>query len=717
MCLLHLTVFLGAFLLFPVELIVAKALLPSFGGSYLVWSVSVMFFQGVLLTGYAFARYLDRMFSRRWMYLGFLALACLPLFLLPLDSSDLNTRDAAVRFVPRIITLLVLSIGPFFFVLSAISVVSQRLLGDSRLPQHDNPYVLYATSNLGSFSGLLSYPLLVERMLNIDAQLMLWSWSYAGLVALYGLALCFVGRGTALAPQARKHGKRQGSFRQRVEWFSLAAATSALFLAVTNVITFDLAAIPLLWILPLSIYLLSFVLTFKRRPWYPKALRSRFPLALAIGAFLFVLLIQSYVLPAFVMLGMHLLVLFVICVICHGELNERKPAVDDLGVFYLVIALGGFCGSMLVSWVTPLLSDTILEYGLALLLASWAFGLRERKQWRDLAGMSKALLAVPLLAVWFFLLSGLEDFATTVVSTGAGLALAFLCYWLRSHQAGITLFMGLVVVFAQGADAFRLNQHVVYKKRNFYGIYRVYDQDEKRYLKHGTTLHGSEYLDPALAGEALAYFHAETPSGELLSSPLFSFGKTGLIGLGAGSLAVYARPGSTFDIYELDPDNEFVAREYFSFLDHSPGNVRIIPGDARMSLANVEDGTYSTFIVDAFNSDSIPIHLLTLEALEEYFRCLKPDGILLMHISNKYLELKPVLHANGNALGKHVLVKLLARKTHPDSQPCEWLVMTDNSDTALVLKQQLAWEELAAGPQVTVRPWTDRYSNILSALK
>ena len=717
MPLLHLTVFLGAFLLFQVELIVAKALLPSFGGSYLVWSVSVMFFQGVLLLGYAFARYLDRLFGRRWMYAGFLALAVLPLFLLPLHAGDFAAPGAGAHFVSRIVVLLGLSIGPCFFVLSAVSVVTQRLLGDSRLRQRGNPYVLYATSNLGSFAGLLSYPLLVERLFDMDMQLRLWGWAYLALVALYGVTLVLAGRGPGPGKQAAEQSGKAVRFRRQVEWFCLAASGSAMFLAVTNVITFDLAAIPLLWILPLSIYLLSFVLTFKRNPWYPEAVRARFPLALAVGSFLFVLLIQSYVLPAYVMLGMHLLVLFVVCVICHGELNERKPPVEGLGGFYMVLALGGFCGSVLVSWITPLVSDTILEYGLALLLASWAYGLGKPGQWRDRAGLAKALLAAPLLAGWFFLLSGLEGFATTLVSTGAGFLLALLCFWLRGNQAGLTLVVALVVVFAQGADSFRLDQKLVYKARNFYGVYRVYDQDGKRYLKHGTTLHGSQYLDPARAGEAQSYYHATSPSGEVLGSKVLYFRRVGIIGLGAGSLAVYARPRAQVDIFELDPDNEAVARDYFSFLEKSPGTVRVIPGDARLSLAKVKDGTYSILVVDAFNSDSIPIHLLTVEALEEYFRCIEPGGLLLMHISNKYLNLRPVLYANGKSLGLQVFAKLLRGPHDPDADPCEWIAMTKNIDMDTVLRYVLRWTDLSQEPPKAVRPWTDRYSNILGALK
>lgn len=724
---LHALVFLAAFLLFQVELIASKAMLPGFGGSYLVWSVSVMLFQGLLLLGYTYAHIAGRLAPKVWFRRLMYVIALLPLAFFPISLSGLTERHLELPFVLDIAWALLATIGPGFFVLSSLSVLAQRYLASSRFRQSSNPFVLYATSNLGSFSGLLSYPFLVEPMLALHTQLALWEWLYALTALLFVAVHAWSGRMPQTAGAAFAAHTAEGR-RKRAIWLLLSCAGSALFLSVTNVITFDIASVPLIWVAPLALFLFSFIPTFKERSWYPPLLRERFPLLAAIGVMLFAQQQMSYSLPVIILIPVHLVVLLLTCIICNGELNRAKPdQVGELAAFYIYMSLGGFLGGVLVAWIIPLISNSVIEYLAGFLLLALGLALQDRTAFPRRSWLAALVLGGVLLG-WSTLLgrsqtdvSGFD--ISSLYAGGAAFCIALLFWAMRNNPWSQALALALALVLAQGMEHLRPGQILLDKHRNFYGVYTVYDHGPKRFLKHGTTLHGAQYLAKDKQGIPLTYYHPLNPAGELLRSQLLHPDNLAVIGLGAGALASYAQSGQDFVFYELDPYNEFVARKYFTYLKNCKGNLSVIIGDARLSLKKAPKALYSILMVDAFSSDAIPVHLYTVEAMELYLQHIPKNGAVLFHISNKYLDLAPVLAANAHAIAEkegsplYAMVKRKLTPPHPDAEASIWGALTRDPKVAALLENRLGWQSTAAMPLKKVAPWTDRYSNLLAVFR
>jgi hypothetical protein len=718
--LLKLVVFLAAFLLFQIELIIGKALLPGFGGSYLVWAACVLFFQVALLAGYGYTHLAARKLAISHYAPAQAVLMFLPLVLFPIKLGDL-APNYRLPFVVEIVWLLLRTVGPAFLVLSTVSVMAQNLLAASDRPERDDPYFLYGTSNLGSFLGLISYPFLVEPFFNLDTQLLIWEIAFIVLAVGQAALIVALRRGTAperarVMAEAAEAAPPLG-WRGPARWLLLAAAGSALFLSVTNIITFELASIPLFWMLPLGIYLFTFYLNFKQRPWCPGWLKSAFFLTLPAGMFLFMLVVMLRIIPSWMLFAGHLSVLFVFCMFCQNELVISRPAAArDLTAFYLALAAGGAIGSALVSFVMPLVSTAMLEYLMGFLLAAGALVLAEpggRWRRRDLVGL---LAALPV-GLWPYLHGELASKYSPWLTAGAAVALAavYLALWGKPRGVLVSLATALALVALFGY--LQIGVKVVDKHRNFYGISLVYDRDGQRILRHGSTRHGAQYLDPEKSHIPLTYYHPTTPDGELLSSPLFLFHDLAVVGLGAGTLATYCGRGQTMDYYEIDPAIQNIAENRFTYLQQAAGQIRIIIGDARLSLARAPDARYDLIALDAFNSDSIPVHLLTTEAMSLYFDRLRPQGILIIHISNRALNLRPMLYANARALDLRVLDKDYDTVTDSDADRCEWMAFTRDPAVATLLVEGLQWVDLAQQPpKQSVRPWTDRYSNLISAI-
>lgn len=713
--LLKAAVFLAAFLLFQVELIISKAMLPGFGGSYLVWSTCVMFFQAALLLGYAYAH-----LAGRWMRLerfGVVqaALFFAPLLLFPISLREIQSPEYALPFVAEIVWLLLISIGPAFLVLATVSVTVQNALASTGLPEAEDPYFLYGTSNLGSFLALLTYPFLVEPFLNLNSQLLIWQGAYI-ILAMLGAAamLSLVRSGPRVVEEKAPVDEKPGLPRREMAgWFLLSAAGSAMFLSVTNAITFDLAAIPLFWVLPLGIYLLTFVLNFKKRPWCPAWLKERFFLTVPVGVFVFFMMVQGYVVPVWIMMACHLAILFIFCMYCHSELYQSRPPADrGLTAFYLVIAAGGFAGSALVSWLAPLITTSMTEYLFGFLLVFLALSIRPATEVTPRYKYALAIMVAPLVILWPMAMGVFGSESSMMVTAAAGVPLALLYFFMSGSSRPVLVSLAVIVGLVPVMDYLRTDRSLVYRHRNYYGIYRVYDQDGKRLLRHGATLHGSQYLDPPRQDRALMYYHDTAPAGELLKSGLIPWTDMAIIGLGAGSLALYSRAGQKVDFYELDPDNLEVAEKYFTYLDLCEGEPGFVFGDARLMLRRAKDRRYDVIIVDAFNSDSIPVHLITTDAIREYETRLKPGGLILFHVSNRYLDLKPVLAADAKAVGMIGLYKTNQGFKHPDAEECEWAALTRDPEKAGLLASRLEWKDLSGD----ARPWTDRYSNLLGAL-
>jgi len=756
-------VFLSAFLLFQVQPMISKALLPLFGGSYLVWGACMVFFQAALLLGYVYAHAMQRRLGvARYARLHWLLLA-LPFLCFPFRFDALGvsgTPSGPLAFA--VVRLLVAAVGLPFFTLSTTSLLLQRWLARSGLPQARNPYVLYSASNLGSMLALISYPVLVEPLLDLNTQGYVWWGCYLLMAFLH--IFCFP---RELSQSRRGHGEHRdesprsprlserpsphSTFNIRhsafATWFLLSAAACALLLGVTNVITFDVASVPFLWVLPLSVYLLSFVLAFKRRTWFPAWAAKILGWAVMLGMLLHLTAQLRLSPPAWAAVLLHVGVLFVVCLNCIARLVGLRPGDDEhLTTFYIAVAAGGLAGSLLVSWIMPVVSTSLMEYPLALVLACTAVAMgahradREGRARRlaeprgcDDAGVATARPAAPpyLAVLWPLVAAasltlvpwcvvrfsgGETDPNLLLLFIGVPLALALRGASRTHWRTALALLAATVAMNWTGQIATGVTSAA--RLRNFYGVYRVFDKDGVRYLQHGTTQHGRQYLDGVKREVPLAYFHPSTPAAGVLSSPDLEFARIGMVGLGTGALATYAGDGQEFVIYELDPDNLDVAREHFSYLDIAErrgASLRFVFGDGRVALQSEPKERFDLFIIDAFNSGSIPVHLLTVDALREYLRVLGPEGLLLMHISNRALDLEPVVVSNARELGVAVCSKSNEDNVDPDAEATHWMALSASADVIGRLADRHAWNMPDPGARLP-RPWTDRYSNVLGAM-
>ncbi|HLY37974.1 MAG TPA: fused MFS/spermidine synthase, partial [Candidatus Binatia bacterium] len=622
-----LTMFVGAALLFIVQPMVARMLLPKLGGSPAVWTTCVVFYQAALLAGYVYAHLTARLAVRRqaMVHLAVLvvAFAALPIAIAPGWEPPPDGSPVA-----RVLTLLAAAIGLPFAAVSATSPVLQRWFAASGARGADDPYFLYVASNLGSMLALLAYPLVVEPLLPLHDQSRLWSGGYALLVLLTATSAVAVWRGRDV-PSTAAPAPNVPSVR-RARWVALAFVPSSLMLAVTTYLSNEIEPMPLLWVIPLAIYLLTFTLVFARHPPVPHRLMLR-ALPIAVLPLVIVLTKQANR-PVVLIMAVHLVVFFVVAMACHGELAADRPPAARLTEFYFWLALGGVLGGAFNAVVAPLVFASTAEYPLTLvlgcLLVPGLFPTSAGDMARDL-GLPVALGATAAVLASVLPLHG--PLGSVVVS---GVP-AFVCF--AFSRRPVRFAMGVAALFLAGAvDTGQTT--VLVRERSFYGIHRVVvDADSAaRLLLHGTTLHGMQAIDGARRREPLAYYHPAGPLGQLFAS-LDSARRrraVAVVGLGAGSVACYAEPGQRWDFYEIDPTVTHIARDprYFTYLADCAPDATITLGDARLSLARAT-ATYDLVILDAYSSDAIPVHLLTREAIALYLAHLRPGGILAFHIS------------------------------------------------------------------------------------
>ncbi len=673
---------LGSFLLFTLEPMVGRGLLPAYGGGIHVWTTCLMLFQGLLLAGYLYAHFVAPRIGR-WH----LAVAALALLFLPIGVA---AGPGASSPVLSILRALVADIAVPFAVLATTGVVAQAWLRHSSGAEHRDPYVLYAASNAGSLLGLLAYPLLVEPLLGLRAQQQLWTLACAGYLLL-ALWVAPPQRVLARAAEADDAAGPAGRLGASAVGYCLllSAAPSISLMAVTNFLSAELGSIPLVWVAPLAVYLASFVLVFGRRSRVPRLLERFWPeLALAALA----LFAMPKALDRLLVFAIQLLALFAICLVGHAELHRVRPHPRQLTAYYLVVASGGWLGGIFVAIAAPHLFAGLHEYpiGVGLLMLTLAVGRRaELRGWLG----RRALRTERVLR-----------------ALAAGPPAAAVLLWLwhpGSEQTLATL-------------------------RNHYGIYRVFEQQiwieeagareslTVRHLVHSGVTHGIQARDAARRATPAGYYHPAAPLGEalaLLAPPR----RLGVIGLGPGASAAHLGPGEEVVFYELDRDNERLAREFFSYLDDARARVRVVIGDARVELARdpaVPDGSLDALLIDAFNGDAIPTHLLTLEALELYLRKLRPDGLLICHISNRFYDLRPVLKAGGAALGLHAAFRLPkpAGRLAPLEFASSYQVLSRDAPRigALVAR---GWTPIGSGDALPrLRPWSDDFVNVLAPL-
>ena len=665
--------FLGSFLAFCLELAAAKLLLPRFGGSAYVWTGAMMFFQGLLLLAYLYGRR-ARLHPR-----GHAVALILPFFFLPLT---LPAPLAASGPFAELLWSLILSVGAPFFVLSTTVVIAQSWLMRSSCGERTDGYFLYAASNAGAACALLAYPLAIEPLLSLTAQGWLWRALYAAYAVL---CLSCAPRGTAFTEPAASG--RAPSARERALWLLLSAAPCAALLAATNLLSMDFAAVPLLWTAPLATYLLTFVLNFKREPWYPEKLnRTLLPV---FAVFLALFLIPAGLAfwsardssPAQILarlldlgrFGYVLFALFALSMIFHRSLAAGRPASERaMAEYYSWIAAGGLLGSVLIGLAVPYLGRRVGAVAL------------------DWAAVGAVAVAAILARDW--------EQIRSYRKTAAGLA---------------ALAVGLVTAVYSAAS----HTGTVYSLRNFFGVYSVRDQGGVRTLFHGNTEHGIQFLDPARQNEPLSYYGFASPLGEAWGTLGADWRSVGVVGLGAGSLAAYGRRGMAMDFYELDPDVAAVAERWFTHLRLSSASIRVIVGDGRLSLEKADGAAYAALVLDAFSSGSIPIHLLTKEAFASYLLRLKPGGVILFHVSNRYLDLRPVLGAASRDLGLSAASKreLSVGPGEEGRVPSVWVAVSRDAAAIAKLVGNKGWRNLGAGPS-RATAWTDRHASLLPAL-
>ena len=699
--------FLASFLLFQLEFIVGKMMLPLFGGSFMVWGACVVFFQAVLLLGYVWSEAVSRRLAfRRYCWVHGVLLVAPLLFTFPGRRMVFDAMPWKGPLFLNVSLLLLLKMGLVFFVLCTVNIFLQLWLGQSRLPGRENPYFLYGISNLGSFAALFTYPFFFEMRFGLMMQQRIWQVLYA-LVVVLQLALIIRARALRTGPDRDAGTVPEAPVPrvQQLSWLGFGASGVIMMLAVTNIVTAKILPAPLLWMFPLAIYLFTFFLAFKSRPWHFPGGQRGFQIVVLLGVLLYVLVMTNR-LPVVLELSLLFAVLFAVCLLSQAELYASRPQQQRaLPRFYVWIAAGGVCGGMVTTWLVPLLSFSFTEYWLALIVLALSWQLRHGQR-------------MFIVQRWPVLLLGLV--LAVFVLTGFGwlelLCTALLIQFILSefYQRGARLrqvlvaAMILAVVLIQWKDA----RAFVYKKRNFYGLNRVFEGGGVRYYLNGTTIHGAQFLKGEEIPTPLAYYSPLSPLGEFFRCDAFRFRKVGSLGFGVGSFLSYLPAGVIVDSYELDRDVLHIAKRYFDFWARSRAQVRHIVGDARMSLANQPAQGYDLLLVDTFGGDSIPVHLLTREAFAEYARQVHPEGVIMIHLSCHAIDIRPQVLQAAQDLGAQVSFKW-GGGDGQTTFPSLWMAVSRNERAHHALTTRLGWEDLTSRDLPTVRPWTDDFSCIV----
>jgi len=776
------TLFLSAGLLFLVQPLFAKMVLPLLGGTPAVWTTCMVFFQGALVAGYAYAHLSTRLLGVRRQALLHAAVMLVPLVVLPLAVPEGWRSPAQGNPIGWLLGLLAAAIGLPFFVVASTTPLLQKWFTATGHPAARDPYHLYAVSNCGSMLALLAYPVVFEPMLRLAEQRWLWSGGYTLLaVLIWGCAIALrkspsTGSESPIEPGARSEAgqsavhrrERAVSWGRRLRWTALTAVPSSLMLGLTTYITTDIAVVPLLWVIPLALYLMTFILVFARR----KVVSHRWMLRLLpIAAVVMLLVLRSRATePAWLVLCLHLAVFFIAAMGCHGQLARDRPDTRHLTEYYMLLSIGGMLGGVFNALVAPVLFTSIAEYPVALIAAcmlvpsyqayfeadpgagSKRMGPRVRAffaplvprpvadHWARIADiLYPLLLAVAMIAV-VLRTNGMvfSDYRMRLILTAA--LPAVLCFTLSARPVRFGLAVG-AVLFAGNFDI-TTRGNVMEAHRSFFGVHRITrdtralsDAPADRLVNrlfHGTTLHGMQFVDawqrPDRADQPLTYYHRNGPIGQVFRAfrqdDPERLSRVGIVGLGAGGLLAYGQPGDRFSVFELDEMVEAMATNGRFFTFHRSAlqrnvDVDIRLGDARLELAGIADGTFDLLILDAFSSDSIPVHLLTREALEMYARKIDARGLLAFHVSNRYVRLEPVMAALAEALHLACAVQndsvSAGARLREHYYSSHWVVMAKSLEDLRPLgleRPGSKWRPAVREADFPV--WTDDFSNILS---
>jgi SAM-dependent methyltransferase len=662
-----LTIFTSAFLLFLVQPIMAKQILPWFGGSAAVWTTCLVFFQFLLLAGYAYSDWTTRKLDARKQAILHVVLLVASLASLPIipDASWKPAGEDDPTW--RILGLLVVTIGLPYFLLSTTGPLVQAWF--ARTFPTGTVYRLFALSNFASLLALIAYPFVVEPWITTVNQSWGWSAGYVLFVALCAASAVYGARSHAPAgagPAPVASGPAPAP-RDYAVWLLLSAMGSFMLLAVTNHITHDVASVPFLWILPLTIYLLTFIFCFEGRGWYQRALFLG-PLLIVVCAMAWTLHEESGLMDIKLAIPLNLAGLFVMCMFFHGELAARKPAPRYLTGFYLMVSLGGALGGVAVGMVAVKFFNTYYEFGIGLVV-------------------------------------------TLIIAA----------YVTRVMHALVPM----VVLAAVGFSGFHVYQYIdsltrntLVMSRNFYGTLRVKDagtgDEAMRRLMHGVIMHGEQYLAPGRRNEPTTYYGATSGIGRVLKALEAKPVRMGVVGLGTGTLAAYGRKGDVYRFYEINPEVVSVAREHFHFLGDSGAQVDTVLGDARLAMEREAPQNYDVLVIDAFSSDSIPVHLITREAMAVYLRHVAPGGVVAFHVTNRFLRLSPVVKRIADEAGLHTTL-IDDDAENSDLASTDWVLVT--RDRTLLERPGIAKFASQIDEIPGLRVWTDDFNNLFRILK
>jgi SAM-dependent methyltransferase len=665
------TIFVSSFLLFLVQPLIARLILPWFGGSAAVWTTCMLFFQALLLAGYAYAHALEKKLPQAKLQpLAHTLLLAAAVAMLPIAPSEAWKPAGDDEPISRILLLLGASVGLPYFLVASTSPLLQAWFARAR--PGENPYRLFAISNLASLIALVGYPFVIEPFLAAGEQVKLWSWLFVVFAVLCAAVAWRTPRGEMVAAES---AGAPVSGQQIVLWLALSATGSVLLLAVTNHLTQNVAAVPLLWLAPLTLYLLTFIIAFEGRNWYRPQFVWPFVLVWLAGmAWILVDSDYHYDLP--MQLAMFLPGLFLGCLFCHGELYRLRPAPRHLTKFYLIVSAGGALGGLLVAVVAPLAFDAYYELGIGMTVLALLAALRFAQ-----LGRAQGLVSLAVL-------------------------------------------MGVAGCAAY--DGFHYHRDVRLSERGFYGVLRVKEYGSPgepshlRRLVHGTIMHGEQYLHDERRRFITTYYQETSGIGVAIMArqdggPM----RVGVIGLGTGTLAAYGRQGDVYRFYDIDPRVVKLAKQEFTYLADSAATVEVALGDARLTLEREPPQDFDVLAVDAFSSDAIPVHLITKEALGIYLKHVKSDGIVAFHVSNRFLDLIPVVARLAKEHGAHAVLV----NDDPDDEDDESL--RSRSDWVLVSRDPAALKRAAiveggaqeAQDRPEWRTWTDDYSNLIQILK
>lgn len=713
--------FLGAGLLFSVEPLIGKLVLPLLGGSPAVWNTCLLFFQGMLLAGYAYAHYGIRLLGLRGHATLHLALVVVSLLLLP-PAIGSAPPPAAGSPVLWLLLLLVRAVGLPFFVLSATAPLVQRWFASTTHPSARDPYFLYAASNLGSLAGLMLYPFVLEPLTGLRAQAFGWSAGYflfAGLIA----SLIVWARRRGRAGSAEAGAKAAEPVRPlpaapapiaattALRWTGTAFVPSALLLAVTGYVTTDVAPMPLLWLLPLALYLATFVAAFGTTG--TAGLRGARTLQPAVTLIVAGAVVAGY--NPMWMLPLHLVALTIASYLGHARLAAERPPAVQLTTFYLWISVGGTLGGVFGVLVAPFVLMPEPEYAL-LLVAALLLPAGGTASATAAPRTATAIIAAGAVAAAALGLSIGKEWGVAVLAV---VVVSVMLQRIEMSRTGLVFAMALFLSIIGTMSASSRGGEVLERDRNFFGTLRVRQGDGYNRLVHGRTLHGAQSLDPEERARPTTYYSADGPLGDVfrLLSDRSGGSRIGVVGLGAGTAACHGRPGDEWDMFEIDPAVVRMALDprLFTFLEQCAPTANIIIGDGRRALVARDAARYDLLILDAFSSDAIPSHLLTREAFALYADRLAEGGLLAVHISNQHLDLAPVVASNAAFVALHAWVRDDRGGGDLSHNASQWAVMTATAARLDALRDVAGWNPLE--PEPRFRPWTDDYTNLISVLR